>query len=172
MSRCSGWKKDKQERSSHFSAVTSKTDVRWTVFAPNKTDSSRFGANTEGNVWEFIAAFFASRCFMLSLDRCVHKRPLGMDCIVYFIEGGISRCVLPSADAPHAPSADTEFHLEKSWLPEKNHACRTLSPTKDMKCHMLSAASGQTQCWQQHCWLFSEIWKERSAVEPVRPGRC
>lgn len=63
---------------------------------------------------------------MLSLDRRVHKRPLGMDCIVYFMEGGISRCVLPSADAPHAPSADTEFHLEKSWLPEKNHACRTL----------------------------------------------
>lgn len=121
-----------------------------------------------GSLLQHFLPVVASCCHY----RCVHKRPLGMDCIVYFIEGGISRCVLPSADAPHAPSADTEFHLEKSWLPEKNHACRTLSPTKDMKCHMLSAASGQTQCWQQHCWLFSEIWKERSAVEPVRPGRC
>lgn len=64
---------------------------------------------------------------MLSLDRCVHKRPLGMDCIFYFMEGGISRCVLPSADVPHAPSADIEFHLEKSWLPKKNPIPAALS---------------------------------------------
>lgn len=127
----------------------------------------------EENVWrhkKVYCSIFAGCCLILSLERCFCKWPFGRHCIVDSVKEGIIWCVLPTAEAvPHACLRMLNFTWKIADCPEKTSLPHF--STKDMKCHMLSAASGQTQSWQQHVGYF--LWSKINVQQwNVQPGHC